>query len=73
MIANSLETRGIFKHAKDDTDLTWIAPWECRGNYIGGDYALFGVWYKTNSRNAGNWCDEDITVPPQRFVCEAEI
>ena len=60
-------------HAKDDTDVTWSPGYDCRdGGYAGYLYTRFGIYYKTQSGNAGQWCD----VNPDNtyyFICEAEI
>ena len=76
LIVNSLETKGVFMHAKDNTEAEWINDWSCSADktfgYMGGDYINFGIWFKTYPHLTGFWCDRASTTT-SHFICESLI
>ena len=74
-IVNSVETQGVFMHAKDNTEAEWINDWSCSADktwgYLGHDYIIFGIWFKTYPHLTGFWCDRGTEA--LHFICESLI
>merc|ERR1712227_338504 len=73
---NNVETPGIFKHAKDDTEVEWMADWSCNKDsnlvFRGNEYVKLGIWFKTYPMVTGFWCDGSAT-ERQHYICESLI
>ena len=71
------ETRGVWAHAYDDSEVTWFSPkftCECSGD---GDMCLAGgnairLDITSNSHYTGAWCDRPNT-DKLHFICEGMI
>ena len=73
---NSLETQGVFMHAKDNSEAEWINDWSCSIDrtvgYNGKDYAMFGIFFNAYPHFTGFWCSNDATIV-RHFICESLI
>ena len=73
LIANDIETEGVFVHASTGKDLTWVnSKWFCGSevNSQGGDAFTWIV--RSDGRFNGNWCDADVN-NGYKFICKAHI
>ena len=71
-----METKGVFMHAKDNTEAERINDWSCYGDpksagYRGYDYSLLGIKFKTYPHLTGFWCDRGTEA--LHFICESLI
>ena len=76
IIVNSLETHGVFMHAKDNSEAEWVNDWSCATDgtigYNGYDYVMFGIFFNKYPHYTGFWCCNPATIV-HHFICESLI